>query len=195
MNEPVPQTPTTILDELLAAARGLVAIVSGDRRAPSWFDFTRRGLAGSFIALLVATAVSAYLPTLNSDAGYGNLPPSRLLLMAIFLFAIQLGFSALVLRQIGRLEVLVPYLVADNWATFFITLGSTILTLLGIAGDAVVVVVGLLVLLVEINIARLIMTLSPWQIAALLVAQLVGVTIGLFIVGMFLPLPADALAQ
>jgi hypothetical protein len=177
---------------MLSAARGLVAIVSGDRRAPSYFDFSRRGLAGSFIAFLVASAISAYLPSSNGDFGYGALPPARLLAMAAFLFAVQLGFSALVLRQIKRLDVFVPYLVADNWATFFITLGSTLLTMLGIAGDAVVVVVGLLVLLVEINIARLIMTLSPWQIAMLLVAQLVGVSLGLLVVGMFLPMPQDA---
>jgi hypothetical protein len=181
---------------MLAAARGFAAIVSGDRKAASWFDFSRRGLAGSFVAFLVATVVSAYISSANGDSAYGQLPPGRLLMTALFLFAVQLGFSALVLRQIKRLDAFVLYVVADNWVTFFITIASTVLTLIGIASDAVVVVVGLLVLLVEINIARLIMTLNPWQIAVFLIAQLVGAGLAwLFVATVFLPVPPDSLAQ
>ena len=86
-----------------------------------------------------------------------------------------------------------PYLVADNWATFFLTAISSALTLFGISSDFVVIVVGILVLVVEINTARLIVTLSPWQIAMFLVAQLVGVALGLILVGLFVPIAPDAL--
>ena len=48
-------------------------------------------------------------------------------------------------------------------------------------------------LVVEINTARLIVTLSPWQIAMFLVAQLVGVALGLILVGLFVPIAPDAL--
>ena len=41
----------------------------------------------------------------------------------------EIGFSAIVLRQLKRLDGLVPYLVADNWATFYITVFSTVLAL------------------------------------------------------------------
>jgi hypothetical protein len=186
----VPKSPTTIIEELVAAARGVVGIVAGDRKAANLFDFSPRGLAGSFIAFLVATTFSAYVPLVSTDAG-AQLPPGRLLLMAAFLFAIQIGFSALVLRQINRMDGLVPYLVADNWATFFVTILSSLLGAFGLAGDFVLVVVGILVLVIEINIARLIVTLTPWQIAIFLIAQLVGVSVGLLLIGLVFPLPPN----
>jgi hypothetical protein len=192
--QPLPSRPTTIFEEMLAAARGVAALVAGDRRAPGCFDFTPRGLAGSFIAFLVASVVSAYLPTFSGDAGYTSLPPPRLLTVAALLFAVQLGFSALVLRQLKRLDGFLPYLVADNWATFFITAISSVLALFGLGSDVVVIIIGILVLIVEINIARLIVTLSPWQIAMFLVAQLVGVSIGLIVIAIVFPLPADLVA-
>lgn len=187
---PVPDRPTTIIEELVAASRGVVAIVRGDKKAANYFDFSQRGLAGSFIAFLVITVVSAYVPVLTGQAD-DQIPTSRLLLMAAFLYVVQVGFSALVLRQLNRLDGLVPYLVADNWATFFVTALSTIVSLFGQGGDFVLVIAALLVLIIEINISRLIVTLSPWQIAMFLVAQIVGVLIGLLIIGAIVPLPPE----
>lgn len=189
----MPNRPTTIIEELVAAARGVAAIIVGDRRAASYFDFSRRGLAGSFIAFLAATAFSAYVPLIGGSSDTPQISTGRLLLMAVFLFGVQIGFSALVLRQLNRLDSFVPYLVADNWATFFITAISTLLNAFGLAGDFALIVIGILVLVVEINISRLIVTLSPWQIAIFLVAQLVGVAIGLIVVGLIFPLPPDLL--
>jgi hypothetical protein len=189
----LPDRPSHIFEEMLAAARGIAAVAIGDRRAASFFDFTQRGLAGSFIAFLVATAISAYLPQLTGGAS-AAIPTSRLVLMASLLFAVQLGFSALVLRQLRRLDGFVPYLVADNWATFFVTLVSSLLTLFGLSNDAAVLLIGVLVLVIEINIGRVIVRLTGWQIAMLLVAQLVGVGIGLLLVGLIVPLPPDIVA-
>lgn len=187
----VPANPTTIIDEMRAAARGLVALVTGDRKAATYFDFSQRGLAGSFIAFLIITGLNATLPVVLGYSGPAA-SISRSVLMVAILFALQIGFSAIVLRQLGRLDGLVPYLVADNWATFFITLGSTILALVGFAGDISLIAIGILVIVIEINIARLIVTLSPLQIAMFLVAQLVGVSIGLLLIGIMFPLsPAD----
>lgn len=187
----MPANQTTIFEEMRAAARGLVALLTGDRRAASYFDFSPRGLAGSFIAFLTITALNATLPIvlgLNGPAA----SISRSVLMVAVLFAMQIGFSAIVLRQLGRLDGLVPYLVADNWATFFITLGSTALALVGLSGDITLIAIGILVIVIEINIARLIVTLSPLQIAMFLVAQLVGVSIGLLLIGALFPLsPAE----
>ena len=86
---------------------------------------------------------------------------------------------------------LVPYLVADNWATFFLTLISAALAAAGLANDLTLVVLAVVVVIVEVNIARLILTLSPLQIAMFLVAQLVGVSIGLAIISLLFPLPPD----
>jgi hypothetical protein len=193
MEDKVPNRPTHIIEELLAAARGTVAIALGDRRAASYFDFTPRGLAGSFIAFLVATTFSAYLPALTGTADDG-MPIGRLLLMAGVLVAVQLAFSALVLRQLNRLDGFVPYMVADNWATFFVTVLSALLTFFGLSSDIALVVLAILVLVIEINIARLIVTLRPWQIVMLLVAQVVGVCVGAVLISAVLPLPAGMLA-
>ena len=123
-------------------------------------------------------------------------PPGTLtrgLLLVAVLFAVQIGFSALVLRQIGRLDGLVPYLVADNWATFFITIISTLLSLAGIGDEFAIIALGILVIIVEINIARLIVTLPGLQIAMFLIAQLVGVMLVLFLMSLFWPPMAAAI--
>lgn len=187
----MPDRQSTIIEELTAAARGVVALIMGDRQAARFFDFSPRGLAGSFIAFLAITGINAALPfALGMNGPAASI--ARSVVMVTILFALQIGFSAIVLRQLKRLDGLVPYLVADNWSTFFITLGSTALALTGLAGDLTLIAVGILVIVVEINIARLIVTLSPLQIAMFLVAQLVGVSIGLLLIGVMFPLsPAD----
>lgn len=183
------QERSTPIEETLAAARGVFALIIGDRQAARHFDFGPRGLVGSFIALLTITAFNAYLPLLLGvkESGIG-----RSVIMVAILFVMQLAFSAIVLKQLKRMDGLVPYLVADNWATFFITLFSNGLMLAGLTGDIALIGLGLLVLAVEINIARLILGLSPLRIAMFLVAQMVGVSVGLVLIGFLFPLsPAD----
>lgn len=186
----VPYQPTTIFEELGAAARGSVALIVGDRSAPQYFDFSLRGLAGSFIAFLVAIAFSAYLPVLTG-AGDPEGSIARLLLMVVLLFGIQIGCAALVLRQLKRLDGLVPYLVADNWATFFLTAISSLMAVTGLNGELALLVIGVGALVVEINISRLIVTLTPWQIVMFLAAQTFGVLVWLVAVGLSFPIPAS----
>ena len=181
---------STFLEELMAAGRGVLGLLMGDRRAGSYFDFSRRGLAGSFIAFLAVTALNAVLPVVLGVKEPGGI--ARGVLMVAILFAMQLAFSAIVLRQLKRMDGLVPYLVADNWATFFLTLISAALAAAGVDGDAVLVVLAIVVIVIEVNIARLIVTLSPLQIAMFLIAQVVGVSIGLAIIGFTFPLPDGA---
>lgn len=181
---------STFLEELMAAGRGVFGLLIGDRRAGGYFDYSQRGLAGSFIAFLAVTGLNATLPVILGIRDAGGI--ARSVLMVAILFALQLGFSAIVLRQLKRLDGLVPYLVADNWATFFLTLISGALAAAGIDGDPVLIVLAIVVIIIEVNIARLIVTLSPLQIAMFLIAQLVGVSIGLAIIGFTFPLPPDA---
>lgn len=183
----------TLIEEMVQAAKGLVALLMGRRDASDYFDLGLRGLAGSFVAFLIATAVNAYLPllmgmTTTDQSGH----PWQAIFMVLLLFGLQVGASALILKQYGRLDGLVPYLVADNWATFFITMLSILLGLMGMGGNVLLFATGALVLIIEINIARLIVTLSPWQIAGFLVAQLVGVAVGLIILGLLVPAPPGA---
>ena len=181
---------STFLEELMAAGRGVAGLLIGDRRAGGYFDYSQRGLVGSFIAFLAVTGINATLPVALGMRDSGGI--ARSVLMVAILFGLQLAFSAIVLRQLKRLDGLVPYLVADNWATFFLTLISGALAAAGIDGDPVLIVLAIVDIVNEVNIARLIVTLSPLQIAMFLIAQLVGVSIGLAIIGFTFPLPPDA---
>jgi hypothetical protein len=179
---------STFIEEMMAAGRGVIGLLTGDRQAGSYFDLGQRGLAGSFIALLLVTALNAVVPII---LGHEEESITRGIITVVLLFALQLGCSVVVLRQVNRMDGLVPYLVADNWATFFLTLISAALAAAGLANDFTLIVLGVVVLLVEVNIARLIVTLPPLQIAMFLVAQLVGVAIGLVIIGFVFPMPPD----
>jgi len=183
---------TTIIDEMVAAARGCALLLVGNRTAAQHFDFSQRGLVGSFIAILVATAFSAYLPVLLGIGSHGSV--LRVILTSGMAFALQVALAALALRQMKRLDGFVPYLVAENWATFFLSVITALLALIGFGGDFFLVVVGIVMLVVQINIARLIVTLAPLQVAIFLIAQLVAGSIGLLIVALSMPLPPDAAA-
>jgi len=182
------QQQSTFIEEMMAAGRGVIGLLTGDRQAGTYFDLGQRGLLGSFIALLLITALNAVLPIILGDETESI---TRGVATVVLMLALQIGFSVIVLRQVGRMDGLVPYLVADNWATFFLTLISAALAAAGLANDFTLIVLGVVVIIVEVNIARLILTLPPLQIAMFLIAQLVGVSIGLVVIGLLFPVPPD----
>ncbi|MEO5806207.1 hypothetical protein [Devosia sp.] len=176
----------TLLEELSSAARGIVALMTGNRSAPGNFDFSHRGLAGSFIAFLVANVAVAFGPQLLGM----QTPPgmaSRALILGFVLYVIQQGIAFLVLRQMKRTDGFIPFLVADNWATFFTSLLSLGLLLLGGGSDVSLIVIGLIVIIIEVNIGRLIVTLSPLQVATFIIAQVVGSVVCLLVLSMLMP--------
>jgi hypothetical protein len=189
----VPPKPSFI-EELSAAARGTVALIMGDRKAPGYFDFSLRGLYGAAIAFLLALTVQTYLPLLlGIPAEPGTV--TRSLVVNAVLVGAQVGAAAIVLRQLKRLDAMMPYLVTSGWVTFFTTIALIGLTLFGVDGITLMIGLGIVYLVLEINIARLVMTLSPMQIAMLLVSQLVGVFIGLMLIGLLVPLPPEVAAE
>ena len=180
------QKSPTFFDELVNAARGCFALLTGDRQAATYFDFSQRGLVGSIIAFVIASALGAFGAQLFGVPS----PPgaaTQAMIQGGILFAIQLGVSYLVLRQMGRLDGFVPFLVADNWATFFTSILALVLVMLGGPATIVIVAIGIVVVIVEINIARLIVTLAPGQIAIFIVAQLAASVIALVLLGGGLP--------
>ena len=113
----------------------------------------------------------------------------------VIIYAAPVLFGALVLRQNRRMDALVPFLVGYNWANFFGTLILEALLAAGIGGGLPVIVIGIALIVVEVNIGRFVMTLAPLQIAALLIAQIVGICLAsLLLLWMFPPTP-DAVAQ
>ncbi len=182
------QKSSTFLDELVNAARGCFALLTGNRQAATHFDFSHRGLAGSFIAFVIASALGAFgsqLFGIQSPPGAAT----QAMLLGGILFLIQLAVSYLVLRQMGRLDGFVPFLVADNWATFFTSILSLVLLLFGGPAEVIIIAIGIVVIIVEINIARLIVTLAPLQIALFIIAQLVASSVGLLLLGGMVAMP------
>lgn len=180
------QPTTTFLDELLAAARGCVALLAGNRQAPAFFDFSQRGLVGSFIALVLSFGIQILVPqTLGSPAPAGV--SIGVLLLGGLVVGVQFGVAWLVLRQLGRLDGFTPFLVAQNWASLFQTvIAVSVIALLGepftLAPDGEMVqfttaslpfvAIGIGAIVLSVNIARLILTLRPLHVALFVGAQL-----------------------
>lgn len=184
----MPQESSTFIDELIDAARGCFALLRGKSEAANYFDFSQRGLIGSFIAFLIASAMGAFGAQLFGAQGAPGAATQALILGGI-LFVVQLGVSYLVLRQMGRTDGFVPFIVADNWATFFTSILSLVLVLFGGPNDAVILAIGVVVIIVEINIARRVVTLAPAQIAIFIVAQVAASALGLILLGGMMPAP------
>lgn len=190
----MPERSNDIWNEVASAARGVAALVIGDRRAASYFDFSDRGLVGSFIAFLVVALINTAVPLVLGIPGMSG-TVFRAIATVIIVLALQIGAAAIVLRQLKRPDALVPYVVADNWATFFLTIATTALGLTGIGGELLMVVTGIVIIIIMVNIARLILTLTAWQIVTFLVAQLISGIVALMLLTLIFPLSADQLAE
>lgn len=176
------QKNRTFLEEALDAARGSWALVLGRADAARNFDFSPHGLVGSFIALVIALGVSVFGPMLFGIAA----PPgsaSGTAILAVALFAVQIAAAWLVLRQMGRLDGFVPYLVADNWVNLFVSLFGTLTLGLFGGSDLMLFVAGAISIVIEVNIARRIVTLAPMQIAIFIVAQIAAQLAGIVMLG------------
>ncbi len=183
---------STFVEELMAAGRGVFGLLVGDKKAGSFFDFSRRGLYGSLVAIVLIIALGAALPLiLSSDHD----PFGASAVQLAIIYAAPVLFAVLVLRQNKRMDALVPFLVGYNWANFFATLILAALFAAGIGGGLPVVIIGIALIVVEVNIGRFVMTLAPLQIAALLVAQIVGICLASLLLLWMFPPPPDALAQ
>lgn len=190
----MPERSNDIWNEVASAARGVVALVTGDRRASSYFDFSDRGLVGSFIAFLVVAMLNTAVPLVLGVPGTSG-TVFRAIATVIIVLALQIAAAAIVLRQLKRPDALVPYIVVDNWATFYLTIATTLLGLMGLGGELVFIATGIVIIIIMVNIARLVLTLTPWQIASFLVVQLISGVIALFVVSAVFPLSPEQLAE
>lgn len=187
----------TFSQELINAFRGTLEILRGRREGAAHFDFSMRGLAGSFIAFFLGAALSLLAPgftsdpnvTLSEQAGesIGSQGSLVILGVVVLLFLFQVGFGAIALLQFKKIDMLIPYLVSDNWAGLFIGALSAILLFLGNPGGISLLIVIGFALTSKINICRLILGLKPVQIAMFLVAQFIGVLSGLILLEILLP--------
>ncbi|MDB5541428.1 MAG: hypothetical protein JWQ89_3155 [Devosia sp.] len=178
----------TFVDEARAAARGVFALVMGDRGASRYFSFTQLGLVSSFIAVLAVTAVELVV---TMALGSGGVFTS--LVQTVIAYGAVLGASALYLRQIGRPDALAPFVVTINWSNAVLTVVLLVTVLVGLSFLGIVVLIAGLV--VSINIARLVMTLKPVQIVLLILAQAAGLLVALLLIVLLFPPTPEQLAE
>jgi hypothetical protein len=179
------QPTTTFLDELMAAARGCLALLVGRRDAASYFDFSQRGLVGRLIATVVGIGLAGFGPML----GGASLPAgaaTQSIIINTVLFIAQAATAFVALRQMGRQDGFIPYLVASNWVTLASAVLLLIPTLLGPTGMVVLIFVAILALVTFVNIGRFIVTLTPLQIGILFISQAVGVFLALAFVAVLI---------
>lgn len=173
----------SLLTEAAAAARGVLAVTIGNREAGRYFNLTAHGLAGSFIALLLIAGVGAALPLAFGIHG-------RVLYAVIastVSLALQVGCGAIALSQAKRLDGFVPYLVVDNWASFYVTGIGLVLSLMGVPDEIIGFPIGVLIVIVAVNIGRVIVGLQPLQVAMFVIAQVVGYLVAGYVLLMIIP--------
>jgi len=168
-----------------AALRGCYALVMGNRQAPALFDLSLKGLPGSFIAVALAMALAGFGPVLLGSP----LPPgaaTQSVLVNFVLFVAQAATAWIALRQMGRQDGFVPYLIPSNWITLVSAVLVMLSTLLGPLGLIVLLAIILVAIASFINIGRFVVTLSPLQIGILFLSQAVGVFLALAIVAVMI---------
>jgi hypothetical protein len=178
----------SFVEEVRDATRGVLALVVGDRTASRYFSFTQLGLVSSFIAVLIVTA--AELVVLAALGAGGIFSAS---VQTILIYAAVLGTSSLYLRQIGRSDALIPFIVTINWANAVLSVVMLVTTLLGLSFLQLVILIAGIVL--SINIARLVMTLRAMQIVMLIVVQAVGLIAALLLIVLLFPPTPEQLAE
>lgn len=172
---------TTFFDEFLAAVRGCIALLVGNRQAPSYFDFSQRGLIGSLIAVTIAVGLAGFGPVLLGIRAPAGAATQSIVINAL-LFAAQAATAFVALRQMGRQDGFIPYLVASNWVTLASALLLLLSTILGPVGIVILVLVAVVALATFINIGRFIVTLTGLQIGILFISQAVGVFLALGVI-------------
>ncbi|SDG61235.1 hypothetical protein SAMN04487974_104245 [Pelagibacterium luteolum] len=189
---------SSLIDEALAAIGGTWRLLLGRADAGYHFDFSQRGLAGSFVPLVMVNAVMAGLMGMT---GQGPSPAMQLFSSGLLL-GLRYGAMRMVLPQLKALHAFRPFMVASNWSGTVVLMAALVASLgLGFiaamllgpaAGDTIVGLiltlwagVALAMLVIEINIYRLVVGLNFTEIVIVVMAQFVALLAGGYILSQF----------
>ncbi len=136
------------LEEMIDAAKGIFALIRGEKAKLGYFNFSQTGLVGSFIAVLIGLALQEVFSGPGPEGlqvpAWANLLSYTVLYATPFLVAY--GFLSI----IGQRERILAYMVANNWASFFFTLiivAIFIFQLLASVGYFVIIILTLIIFL------------------------------------------------
>ncbi|HCO53548.1 MAG TPA: hypothetical protein DIT93_00840, partial [Pelagibacterium sp.] len=161
------------------------------------FDFSQRGLAGSFIALIVAFVVFTAITGMGAAVRQTMSPTGQLFIIGT-LVAARFVALRISLPRLDALHAFRPVMVASNWvnaiavgglvaATFCLAFVGALM--LGpTAGETLVaiiltlwVAIAIATFVAEVNILRLVAALGGGEIVMVLAAQVFALILAIFI--------------
>lgn len=171
--------------EVISAADGSWRLLIGRREAPGYFTTDLRGLVSSFLALLVVVAITLVLNALTAPADF-PLTSFDIFSSNALLYLAMTGASWVALKFLGKQDMFIPYLAVDNWINAVLQIALALLGLINPQGDFVLLIALVAGLAARINNARLVVGLKAGGIVILIIAQMIGILIGLMFVGSIL---------
>lgn len=185
MSQPQP----TLFEETRSAIVGSLRLVLGRRDAPTYFFTDLRGLASSFIALLVSVALTFIISAMIAPAGPGGSTFAALVQNALF-YASIMGSSWVVLRLTGLTHRFVAFVTVENWVNAIVSAVLAVVAVVTFSAELILILAVVIGFLARINNARLVVGMKAGQIAMLIVVQTIGMMIALLAVGaLFGPVP------
>lgn len=185
MSQPQP----TLAEETRSALVGSWRLILGRRDAPGYFFTDLRGLASSFIALLVSVAVTFLISALLVPEGAGGSTFAALVQNAL-LYAGIMGSSWVVLRLTGHTERFVAFVTVENWVNAIVSVLLAFVALATLSAELILILAVVIGFVARINNARLVVGMKAGQIVMLIVVQTIGMMIALLAVAaIFGPVP------
>lgn len=192
--------PTTLRTEAFAAVLGLLTLLRGKPNGADYFDPSPRGVAGSFIALIVSGAIMIgffSFASAQQQAGMGSLGT---LLIDMLGYAAQIGIAYAAFGLFDRQNRFLAYLTADNWVTalfVIVLIAASVIAAFGgammlgpAAGNTItsmilVIWIVLIVcrLILAVNILRFVVGLTAGQLILVIVGQVVALVFSIGILG------------
>lgn len=188
---------SSLFQEAGWALGGTWRLLMGREEARAYFDFSQRGLAGSFIPLVLATVGLVGFIGLGAAETGVSAATQIFILGAIAV----LRFSALrvALPRFGALHAFRPSMVASNWAPAILFAAIVPVTfaaafigalVLGPASGSTLVsfvlmlwaAMALGLVVIEVNILRIVARLRAPEIVLALAAQLFAILFGLYLI-------------
>lgn len=187
------QAQPTLLEETRSAFGGTWRLIIGRRDAPGYFFTDMRGLASSFVALLVSVVVTFLISALVAPAGSGISTFAALVQNAL-LYGGIMSASWVVLRLTGLTEKFTAFVTVENWVNAIVSIVLAFVALVTVSAELILVLAVIVGFLARINNARLVVGMTVFQIIMLIVVQTIGMFIALVAVGLLYgPVPAPEL--
>lgn len=177
-------------EETRSALIGSWRLILGRRDAPGYFFTDLRGLASSFIALLVSVLATFGISALVAPAGVSGSTFAALVQNAL-LYAGIMGSSWVVLRITGLTGRFVAFVTVENWINAIVSILLALVALVTLSAELILFLAVIIGFLARINNARLVVGMKAGQIVMLIVVQTIGMMIALLAVGaLYGPMPA-----